>query len=210
MNDEINKQLFDGWMKIDNYTMCWEKRYKTMNSWIFEVWVDMTYSIAIENVEKWWITCEFHDIRYPCRSGGVSHVERKFGQNWNIMVIITLKMTRVGDLMAWLGSQSIQSDYKRIGKSCHVDYANQTKVDVDYVVQTMWFGLVRLILKTLLKRNKFYLSCKKTHFFVDMVNDGMDVLGRHIRNSEISIAKAKVNAFTSLQTPRLFKSSARI
>src|SRR5437773_9380787 len=62
----------------------------------------------------------------------------------------------------------------------------------------------RRILNTL-KNNKFYLSRKKTHFFVDMVNDGMEVLGRHIQNGEISIAKAKVDAFTSLRTPTSFQ-----
>ena len=62
----------------------------------------------------------------------------------------------------------------------------------------------RRIVRTL-KDNKFYLSCKKTHFFVDMVNDGMEVLGQHIQNGEISIAKAKVDAFTSLRTPTSFQ-----
>jgi len=55
----------------------------------------------------------------------------------------------------------------------------------------------RRVLLTL-RKNKFYLSRRKTRFFVDMVNEGMDVLGRHIQNGEISIAKAKVDAFTSL------------
>jgi hypothetical protein len=55
----------------------------------------------------------------------------------------------------------------------------------------------RRILQTL-KNKKFYLSRKKMHFYIDMDNEGIDVLGRHIQNSEISIAKAKVDAFTSL------------
>ena len=62
----------------------------------------------------------------------------------------------------------------------------------------------RRILQTL-RNNKFYLSRKKTHFFIDMVNNGVDVLGRHIQNGEISIAKAKVDAFTSLRTPTSFQ-----
>ena len=28
-----------------------------------------------------------------------------------------------------------------------------------------------------LRKNQFYLSRKKTHFFVDMINEGIDVLG---------------------------------
>jgi RNase H-like domain found in reverse transcriptase/Integrase zinc binding domain/Chromo (CHRromatin Organisation MOdifier) domain len=57
----------------------------------------------------------------------------------------------------------------------------------------------------LLRKHEFYLSRKKTHFFVDMVNEGMDVLGRHVQNGEISIAKAKVDAFLALQSPTSFQ-----
>src|SRR5579871_5419934 len=57
----------------------------------------------------------------------------------------------------------------------------------------------------MLRNNKFYLSHRKTHFFVDMAKDGMEVLERHIQNGEISVAKTKVDAFTSLQTPTSFQ-----
>ena len=30
---------------------------------------------------------------------------------------------------------------------------------------------------SILRKNQFYLSCKKTYFFVDMINEGVDVLG---------------------------------
>lgn len=56
-----------------------------------------------------------------------------------------------------------------------------------------------------LRNNKFYLSRKKTRFFVDMVNEGMDVLGRHVQNGEISIAKPKVEAFIALRSPTSFQ-----
>src|SRR5215475_1180353 len=62
----------------------------------------------------------------------------------------------------------------------------------------------RRILSTL-RKNEFYLSRKKTHFFVDMVNKGMDVLGRHVQNGEISIAKVKVDAFLALGIPTSFQ-----
>ncbi len=38
-----------------------------------------------------------------------------------------------------------------------------------------------------------------------MVNEGMDVLGRHVQNGEISIAKPKVEAFTTLRSPISFQ-----
>src|SRR5438552_4919686 len=56
------------------------------------------------------------------------------------------------------------------------------------------------ILSTLWK-NKFYLHRKKTKFFIDMENEGVNVLGRHVQNGEISIAKAKVDAFLALRSP---------
>src|SRR5579871_3642567 len=62
----------------------------------------------------------------------------------------------------------------------------------------------RRVLNTL-RKNKLYLSRKKTHFFVDMVNDGMDVLGRHVQNGQISIAKDKVDAFLALRYPTSFQ-----
>jgi hypothetical protein len=55
------------------------------------------------------------------------------------------------------------------------------------------------------RQNKFYLSRKKTKFFVDMENEGMDLLGQHIQNGEISIAKTKVEAFTMLRSPTSFQ-----
>lgn len=58
----------------------------------------------------------------------------------------------------------------------------------------------RRILLTL-RKYKFYLNRKKTKFFIDMENDGIDILGRHIQNGEISIAKPKVDAFLALQSP---------
>ncbi len=60
------------------------------------------------------------------------------------------------------------------------------------------------ILSTL-RKNQFYLSRKKTHFFVDMINEGIDVLGRHVQNGEISIAKVKVDAFLALGSPSSFQ-----
>ena len=62
------------------------------------------------------------------------------------------------------------------------------------------FLACRCILLTL-RKNKFYLNRKKTKFFIDMEKDGVDVLGRHIQNGEISIAKPKVDAFLALQSP---------
>ena len=50
----------------------------------------------------------------------------------------------------------------------------------------------------ILRANKFYLSRKKTVFFVDMENKGMDLLGRHIQKGGISIAKNKVDGFVAL------------
>jgi hypothetical protein len=40
-----------------------------------------------------------------------------------------------------------------------------------------------------------------------MVNEGMDVLGRHIQNGGISIAKAKIDAFVALRSPTSFQES---
>lgn len=51
------------------------------------------------------------------------------------------------------------------------------------------------------RRHKFYLNRKKTKFFVDMKKDGVELLGRHIQNGEISIAKPKVDAFLALGSP---------
>src|SRR5437762_6949553 len=62
----------------------------------------------------------------------------------------------------------------------------------------------RRILLTL-RKNEFYLSHKKTHFFVDMINEGIDILGRHVQNGEISIAKPKVDAFVALGSPHSFQ-----
>ena len=56
------------------------------------------------------------------------------------------------------------------------------------------------ILSTL-RKNKFYLHRKKTKFFIGMENEGVNVLGRHVQNGEISIAKAKVDAFLALRSP---------
>ena len=55
-----------------------------------------------------------------------------------------------------------------------------------------------------LRKNEFYLSRKKTHFFIDMANEGIDVLGWYVQNGEISIAKAKVDAFLALGSPCSF------
>jgi hypothetical protein len=66
------------------------------------------------------------------------------------------------------------------------------------------FRICRDILLTL-RAAKFYLSRKKTQFFVDMVNEGMDVLGRHIQNGGISVAKAKIDAFVALRSPTSFQ-----
>jgi hypothetical protein len=57
---------------------------------------------------------------------------------------------------------------------------------------------------TKFRKNKFYLSRKKTKFFVDMVNEEMDVLGCHVQN-EISIAKPKVDTFITLRSPTSFQ-----
>jgi hypothetical protein len=38
-----------------------------------------------------------------------------------------------------------------------------------------------------------------------MENQGMDWFGRHIENGEISIAKAKVDAFAALRSPTSFQ-----
>src|SRR5205814_8397065 len=57
---------------------------------------------------------------------------------------------------------------------------------------------------TILRANKFYLSRKKTVFFVDMENEGMDLLGRHIQKGGISIAKNKVDGFVALPSPTNF------
>ena len=62
------------------------------------------------------------------------------------------------------------------------------------------YQAVRRILLTL-RKYKFYLNRKKTKFFVDMENEGVDILGRHIQNGEISIAKPKVDAFLALGSP---------
>jgi hypothetical protein len=48
------------------------------------------------------------------------------------------------------------------------------------------------------KTRSFISSHRKMHFFIDMINDSIDVLRRHIQNGEISIVKTKVDAFTSL------------
>jgi RNase H-like domain found in reverse transcriptase/Integrase zinc binding domain/Chromo (CHRromatin Organisation MOdifier) domain len=51
------------------------------------------------------------------------------------------------------------------------------------------------------RKYKFYLNRKKTKFFIDMKKDGVNLLGRHIQNGEISIAKPKVDAFLALGSP---------
>ena len=38
-----------------------------------------------------------------------------------------------------------------------------------------------------------------------MVNHGVEVLGRHIQNGEISISNVKVDAFTTLRVPTSFQ-----
>src|SRR5437667_5710923 len=38
-----------------------------------------------------------------------------------------------------------------------------------------------------------------------MVNEGMEVLGRHVQNGEIAIAKPKVDAFITLRSPTSFQ-----
>src|SRR5437762_7511345 len=60
------------------------------------------------------------------------------------------------------------------------------------------------ILSTL-RKHQFYLARKKTHFFVDIINEGIDVSGRHVQNGEISSAKAKVDAFLALGSPSSFQ-----
>ena len=67
-----------------------------------------------------------------------------------------------------------------------------------------YFCVYQDILLTL-RAAKFYLSRRKTQFFVDMVNEGMDVLGRHIQNGGISVAKAKIDAFVALRSPTSFQ-----
>jgi RNase H-like domain found in reverse transcriptase len=66
------------------------------------------------------------------------------------------------------------------------------------------YWTVRRIFTTL-RDNHFYLSRKKTKLFVDMVNDGMDTLNRHVQNGVISVAKAKVDAFLALRSPNSFQ-----
>ena len=60
------------------------------------------------------------------------------------------------------------------------------------------------ILSTL-RKHQFYLARKKTHFFIDMENEGIDVLGRHVQDGEISIAKSKVDGFLALGSPTSFQ-----
>jgi RNase H-like domain found in reverse transcriptase/Integrase zinc binding domain/Retrotransposon gag protein/Retroviral aspartyl protease/Reverse transcriptase (RNA-dependent DNA polymerase)/Chromo (CHRromatin Organisation MOdifier) domain/Zinc knuckle len=66
------------------------------------------------------------------------------------------------------------------------------------------YSTVRKILLTL-RKHKFFLARKKTHFFIDMKNEGIDVLGRHVQDGKISISKAKVDAFVSLRSPTSFQ-----
>src|SRR5437764_1023802 len=66
--------------------------------------------------------------------------------------------------------------------------------------QTCWRILASL------RAKKFYLSHKKTVFFVDMDNEGMDLLGRHIQKGGISIAKNKVDGFVIFKEVRVCKS----
>ena len=58
--------------------------------------------------------------------------------------------------------------------------------------------------------NKFYLSRKKTSFFADMKNEGIDILSRHAQNGEISIAKPNVDAFVALGSPASITRWAKI
>ena len=58
---------------------------------------------------------------------------------------------------------------------------------------------------SIFRKHEFYLSHKKTHFFVDMVNEGIDILGKHVQNGEISIVKPKVDAFVALGSPHSFQ-----
>ena len=51
----------------------------------------------------------------------------------------------------------------------------------------------------------FICRARRRISYVDMVNEGIDVLGRHVQNGEISIAKAKVDAFLALGSPSSFQ-----
>lgn len=55
------------------------------------------------------------------------------------------------------------------------------------------------------RKNKFYLSRKKTKFFIDMINEEMNVFECHIQNDEISIMKSKMNIFITLQSSTSFQ-----
>ena len=51
------------------------------------------------------------------------------------------------------------------------------------------------------RANEFYLSRKKTKFFVDMENGEVDILSGHVQNGKISVAKSNVDASVALHSP---------
>jgi hypothetical protein len=53
------------------------------------------------------------------------------------------------------------------------------------------------------------LPLLQQRFFVDMVDERMDVLGRHIQNGGISVAKSKIDTFVALRSPTPFQELGR-
>ena len=58
---------------------------------------------------------------------------------------------------------------------------------------------------SILRKHQFYLTRKKIYFFIDMINEDIDILGKHVQNGEISIAKTKIDAFLVLRSSSSFQ-----
>lgn len=126
-------------------------------------------------------------------------------------------INHMGVLLQWTVQQrdknSVATQQRQIQHTLCEDWGKNVTVYIDdgivydeHPSMSLYdhYIVCRRILSILCK-NKFYLLQKKTHFFVDMTNDRMDLLGRHVQNGQISIAKGKVDTFLTLWSPTSFQ-----
>ena len=137
----------------------------------------------------------------------IHHNDEKYATIINHMGILQQRTIQQGD------KNAVATQQRQMQHTLHEDWGKNVTVYVDDGMiyderprMSLYehYMTCRRILSTLWK-NKFYLSQKKTHFFVDMENEGMDVLGWHVQNGQISIAKAKVDTFLALRSLTSFQ-----
>jgi Reverse transcriptase (RNA-dependent DNA polymerase). len=134
---------------------------------------ELTHNVArSSNASKFDMISAFDQTRIDPR-------DERYATIINHMGILQQRTIQQGDLNAVATQQhtmqhTLEEDW---GKNVTV-YVDDGTIYDDRPGRSPYehYVVCRRILLTL-RKNKFYLSRKKTKFFVDMVNEGMDVLG---------------------------------